>query len=193
MRCREIERLVRDWSDGGEITAADSEAMERHILGCKRCGPAYSDILPFILRDARRISTVEAAAGDQTAQRRGLAGLTKRLVLISTIAAVIALSAILIAVLSFRARSLADVTFSLMAPEASSVRLVGDFEGWESEGFPMNDDDGDGIWTVVLTLKKGRTYRYNYLLNEERLIADPVSTLRVPDGFGGESSVLRIE
>jgi 1,4-alpha-glucan branching enzyme len=86
-----------------------------------------------------------------------------------------------------------QVEFRLYAPQARSVSIVGNFSAWGSSGLPMSDIDGDGVWTKKTYLKRGIIYTYNFLIDEERLIADPESTLRVPDGFGGESSVLRVE
>jgi hypothetical protein len=197
MKCDEAKRLIGVWSAGAEIDRRSSQSLEEHVLGCPSCRPSYADVLPFILRDASLISTVEAAAGAESSpdlnDKGHKAGQTRRILILAIVSALALATAAIAVVLGFRARNRIDVAFSLVAPDAVSVKLVGDFEGWNSKGIPLSDDDGDGTWTLSLPLRKGKTYHYNFLLNEERLIADPASTLRVPDGFGGESSVLRVE
>jgi hypothetical protein len=197
VKCAEAKRLIGAWSAGAEIDGRRTRLLEEHVLGCPVCRPSYADVLPFILRDASLISTVEAAAGSELNPSRGnesrKVGQAGRILILAIISSLALAVAVITVMIAFNARNRVDAAFSLVAPEALSVKLVGDFEGWDPKGIPLRDDDGDGTWTLILPLHKGKTYHYNFLLNEERLIADPASTLRVPDGFGGESSVLRVE
>ena len=38
------------------------------------------------------------------------------------------------------------VRFTLTAPEAEQVVLVGDFTDWETSKLELTDPDGDGVW-----------------------------------------------
>ncbi|MBN2534080.1 MAG: isoamylase early set domain-containing protein [Spirochaetales bacterium] len=82
------------------------------------------------------------------------------------------------------------VSFSLAAPEAESVSLVGNFNNWNPDTAKMVKENG--IWEIKVELKKGQVYTYNYVINGEEWITDPDSLLNVDDGFGGESSILKL-
>src|SRR5882672_4957217 len=49
--------------------------------------------------------------------------------------------------------------FVLVAPQAASVALVGDFNDWDPARAPMQTAHGAGIWATVVRLAPGR-YRY---------------------------------
>jgi hypothetical protein len=84
------------------------------------------------------------------------------------------------------------VRFELVAPEAQSVNLVGDFSDWDPHRFAMKDATGEGSWQITIRLKKGQVYTYNFLMDGRQWISDPNSLRQVADGFGGESSVLEL-
>ena len=53
------------------------------------------------------------------------------------------------------------IAFSLWAPKAKAVYLVGDFNDWNKEAYPMENIEGSGIWTIFLTnAKQGQAYKY---------------------------------
>ncbi|MBN1699297.1 MAG: isoamylase early set domain-containing protein [Spirochaetales bacterium] len=84
-----------------------------------------------------------------------------------------------------------NMKFTLAAPEASSVALVGDFNGWDTAKTPLRKT-GEGMWQIDVRLKKGRVYTYNYVIDGEEWITDPAALINVDDGFGGESSLLKL-
>lgn len=84
------------------------------------------------------------------------------------------------------------VHFELAAPDARQVSLVGDFNDWDPSAQPMIDEDGDGVWHVRVSLKRGVHYTYNFLVNGKEWISDPAATDVVADPFGGAKSVLRL-
>jgi 1,4-alpha-glucan branching enzyme len=53
------------------------------------------------------------------------------------------------------------VQFKFFRPNVDSVRLVGDFDGWDGEGLAMNSR-GDGWWTADVRFEAG-DYRFRYL------------------------------
>ena len=56
------------------------------------------------------------------------------------------------------------IAFSLWAPKAKAVYLVGDFNDWNKEAYPMENIEGSGIWTIFLTnAKQGQAYKYNVI------------------------------
>ncbi|MCK4237343.1 MAG: isoamylase early set domain-containing protein [Candidatus Krumholzibacteria bacterium] len=84
------------------------------------------------------------------------------------------------------------VHFSIYAPRAGRVNIVGDFNNWSMTADPLYDRDGIGLWTILMPITPGR-YEYKYILNGEKWIPDPGNSHEVDDGFGGLNSVLVVE
>ena len=80
------------------------------------------------------------------------------------------------------------VVFSLQAPEAHRVQLVGDFNGWTPDDTDMKP--AGPVWTRVVKLEPGR-YRYRYIVDGQWQ-SDPLNELREPTPFGGDNSVLEL-
>ena len=56
------------------------------------------------------------------------------------------------------------ICFNVWAPNAKNVYLVGDFNDWNKEVYPMENIEGSGIWTIFLTnAKQGQAYKYNVI------------------------------
>ncbi len=64
--------------------------------------------------------------------------------------------------------------FRLDRPEAKSVGLAGEFNGWKSQPMARRDD---GIWTLTVPLPPG-LYGYKFLVNGSEWLIDPGTTLR---------------
>ena len=80
-------------------------------------------------------------------------------------------------------------TFSLTAPMATSVQLVGDFTQWQQK--PINMHKGpDGSWRTTVELPPG-AHHYRFLVNGEWQ-NDPECPLQTPNPFGGNDSVREV-
>ena len=88
------------------------------------------------------------------------------------------------------ANQLIEVRFMLSAPNARAVTLVGDFNDWRSDDLTLSDPDHDGVWTLTLPLPPGR-HAYQFVVDGGEGRPDP-NAVAVPDGFGGQNSVLTI-
>jgi hypothetical protein len=77
----------------------------------------------------------------------------------------------------------------LDAPEARSVQVAGDFNGWRPEATPLRRGEG-GAWSVRLPLEPGRRYQYQFVVDGAWL-ADPAAPA-ADDGFGGRNAVLEL-
>jgi len=82
-----------------------------------------------------------------------------------------------------------STTFSLYAPDAHEVFLVGDFNGWQPYNLKARKFK-DGTWSKSVQLKAG-TYQYLFLVDGEWW-TDPVNPNRVHNPFGSENSVVEI-
>jgi 1,4-alpha-glucan branching enzyme len=79
--------------------------------------------------------------------------------------------------------------FFYSAPEANSVRLVGDFTHWQSK--PINlVKQADGVWKTSVALAAG-TYHYRFLV-DGTWCDDPQCTLRIPNIFGSHNMVREV-
>jgi hypothetical protein len=69
----------------------------------------------------------------------------------------------------------------------SKLFLAGNFNDWNpaNEKYLMNDDDGDGIWSITVKLPPG-TYQYKFVIDGQ-WTKDPHSPSDEPDGFGGRN------
>ncbi len=83
-----------------------------------------------------------------------------------------------------------SVTFVFLAPEARSVALAGDFDGWDAARLPMQRE-GPGLWTVDVPLAPGR-YQYAFVVDGRRFIADPAAPRATGDDFGTPTSVVTV-
>lgn len=80
------------------------------------------------------------------------------------------------------------IRFALQAPASHRVTLVGDFNDWSQDAVPLHE--GDGEWSVTLRLRPGR-YRYSFLVDGQRWVADQVLAAR-DDDFDTPTSVITV-
>ena len=84
-----------------------------------------------------------------------------------------------------------QVRFSLVAPSAVRVTLVGDFNGWNAAGLPMRRSANGDTWEVEVGLAPGR-YTYAFVV-DGRLARDPSAAEAAHDDFGAPSSVVLVK
>ncbi len=87
-------------------------------------------------------------------------------------------------------QGLVEITFILVAPDARSVSLVGDFNGWSLERDLLKKAGNTGQWRITVRLPKGHAYNYNFVLDGIRWIVDPNAAFKLDDGMGGTVSSL---
>ena len=89
-------------------------------------------------------------------------------------------------------QSSVTIQLTLNAPQASSVSVVGDWNGWDQHADRLTDSDKDGVWEIVLELEPGREHMYQFVVDELKRTPDPLAVINVDDGFGGVNSVLHL-
>lgn len=82
------------------------------------------------------------------------------------------------------------VMFSLYAPDARSVSVVADFNGWRPGSTPMFNMDGNGVWKKVVPLEQGK-YEYKFLV-DGKWVKDPHNSKKVVAEFG-ENSYIEVD
>lgn len=89
------------------------------------------------------------------------------------------------------ASAAAGTSFVLYAPGAHTVALVGDFNGWDKAATRLQPTGSSGAWVVTVPLAPGR-YRYAFLIDGTRWLADPGAPRAPDDDFGTPNSVLTV-
>jgi 1,4-alpha-glucan branching enzyme len=80
-------------------------------------------------------------------------------------------------------------TFTITAPGALSVQLMGDFTHWQEHPISMKNDD-KGVWRTTVELAPG-THHYRFFV-DGKWHDDPECTLRAPNPYGGENMIRQI-
>jgi hypothetical protein len=80
-----------------------------------------------------------------------------------------------------------EITFTVLAPEAREVSVVGSFNGWCPNATPLNYT-GAGEWSVRLMLRSGQ-YEYRFVV-DGRWCEDPRASQHLANPFGEFNSVL---
>ncbi|MEY2486658.1 MAG: hypothetical protein QOG67_305 [Verrucomicrobiota bacterium] len=81
-----------------------------------------------------------------------------------------------------------DHEFRYKAPEAKSVELMGEWNGWKA--IPMSKGD-DGVWTAKVSLSTG-THAYKFLVNGSDWVFDPDNSAKKTVD-GNENSAVEIK
>ncbi|HNZ76485.1 MAG: isoamylase early set domain-containing protein [Verrucomicrobia bacterium] len=79
--------------------------------------------------------------------------------------------------------------FSLSAPEAKSVLLVGDFTQWQQQAIRMRKGK-NGVWTTSVALPPGK-HNYRFLVDGEWR-DDPECVLRTGNPYGTHNMVREV-
>lgn len=79
--------------------------------------------------------------------------------------------------------------FTLSAPEAKTVCVVGSFNGWVKGAMPMKRVGDSGLWVAEITLKPGE-HTFMYLVDDNEWVVPPLAEDFVMDGFGQTNGVV---
>lgn len=84
----------------------------------------------------------------------------------------------------------ARIRFTFDAPAATTVSLVGDFNGWAAGGLPLQRSADGRTWIVDVPLAPGR-YAYSFVV-DGKLAPDPAAPKARDDDFGSTNSVVMV-
>jgi 1,4-alpha-glucan branching enzyme len=84
-----------------------------------------------------------------------------------------------------------DVQFVLVAPDAKTVSVAGDFNGWDSSHPAFRARQRGGVWVVNAAVPAGH-HRYSFVVDDSLWMADPVAPLVIDDDFGAANSALYV-
>lgn len=75
---------------------------------------------------------------------------------------------------------------------AKSVMLSGDINGWSGKGYIFTKENY-GYWKCTIPMLPKGIYKYKFIVDENRWIADPLNPFKEDDGYNGLNSKLIIE
>lgn len=83
------------------------------------------------------------------------------------------------------------IRFMYTASEADSVSVAGDFSQWDPVPLSPRSVNGETVWTGLVPVSRGE-HEYQFLINGERWVTDPLAPVKRSDGFGAKNAVLKI-
>jgi len=72
---------------------------------------------------------------------------------------------------------------------AHTVSVIGSFNSWKAERSVMWYNDVEKTWILEATLPPG-DHEYMFLVNGDKLVADPLAPMTRDDGFGNKNSIM---
>ena len=75
--------------------------------------------------------------------------------------------------------------------KAKRVALCGEFNDWNPSANPMKLRK-DGRFSTTVSMEAGRSYRFKYLVDNQRWENDSAADSYVPNEYGSEDSLLRL-
>jgi hypothetical protein len=74
---------------------------------------------------------------------------------------------------------------------ADSVAVAGDFSQWRPIPLSPRTVNGETVWTGLVPVSRGE-HEYQFVINGERWVTDPLAPVTRSDGFGAKNAVLDI-
>jgi hypothetical protein len=82
------------------------------------------------------------------------------------------------------------VRLVVLQPDARTVDVAGDFNGWDPARTPL-EQTANGAWAVTIPLQPGR-YEYMFVVDGTHWVGDPFAVEETDDGFGSRNAVLDV-
>ena len=188
MTCENFKEIISK-----EEVKKEEQACLEHIRECEKCRTLYGKL--FRLMDTIKVNKEKVPAGFADKVMARVTGLK---VAVSynywkLATAAIALLFIITGGLLFVEKNKSSevaVEFTLAMPEAESVSIAGDFNGWDSSNAKLIKKNG--VWTAVIKVKPGR-YQYAFVVNGGKWLPDPNALKFVDSGFGGKNSIIEVD
>lgn len=83
------------------------------------------------------------------------------------------------------------IRFMFTASDADSVAVAGDFSQWDPVPLSPHTVNGETVWTGLVPVPRGE-HEYQFVINGERWVTDPLAPVKRSDGFGAKNAVLKI-
>jgi 1,4-alpha-glucan branching enzyme len=74
---------------------------------------------------------------------------------------------------------------------ADSVAVAGDFSQWRPVSLSPRTVNGETVWTGLVPVSRGE-HEYQFVIDGQRWVPDPLAPIKRSDGFGRKNAVLEI-
>lgn len=92
-----------------------------------------------------------------------------------------------------KSKPICKATFTLpveAAPEAASVKIVGEFNDWDIDNGIKMKKQKNGIFKAIVELEKGKEYQFRYLIDGETWENDWEADGYATTPFGTDNSIV---
>jgi len=199
--CEDVELMLQDYLNG-YLLPSQREILETHVRGCGQC----RDLVAGLTRLESRLEGLGEVDVPAGLSRSILAALPAQAYGPSPLRRALAWGAapallVMLVVVGFLVKGrvqLQDrfaeraVEIVFTAPQAASVTIVGDFNGWDPLRTQLVRAGHEGLWRARLTLAPG-VYQYSFVLDGTAWVSDPLAKSMLDDGFGGKNSVIIVD
>lgn len=199
--CEDVELMLQDYLNG-YLLPSQREVLEAHVRGCGKCRELVAG-LTRLESHLDELGEVDVPAGLSRsilaalpAQAYGPSPLRRALSwgVAPALAVLLVVGGFLVkGKLQLQARfaeRVVEVVFT--APQAASVTIVGDFNGWDPQRTRLVRASHEGLWRARLKLAPG-VYQYSFVLDGTDWVGDPLAKTMLADGFGGKNSVIIVD
>lgn len=199
--CEDVELMLQDYLNG-YLLPSHREILEAHVRGCAQCRA----LLAGLTRMEGRLGGLGEVEVPADLSRSILASLPAHAYRPSPLRRAVSWGvapalAVLLLVGGFLvkgrfqiqeqlAERVVEIVFT--APQAASVTIVGDFNGWDPRRTQMVRASHEGLWRARLRLTPG-VYQYSFVLDGSDWVSDPQAKTMLADGFGGQNSVIIVD
>ncbi|MFO8098991.1 MAG: isoamylase early set domain-containing protein [Salinibacter sp.] len=83
------------------------------------------------------------------------------------------------------------IRFLYTNSEADSVAVAGDFNQWSPVSLTPRTVDGRTVWTGLVPVSRGK-HEYQFVIDGDRWVPDPLAPETQSDGFGAQNAVLEV-
>jgi len=182
----------------GELSPSDTKIFE-NLMKSEPEISRYVDQLRNIEQSMEGLETLPAPSvkipTPTFAVLAGLWDLTWRIRAIPAMAVILLFSAFLMksmlpAVAPISVNQQTSVKLVYFSTEATSVSVVGNFNGWQEE-VQLHPREDSGYWVTSIAVPPGE-YSYAFLIDGKVRVADPTANSFVEDDYGSRNSVVRV-
>jgi hypothetical protein len=75
--------------------------------------------------------------------------------------------------------------------DADSVAVAGDFSQWRPIPLSPHTVNGKTVWTGLVPVSRGE-HEYQFVIDGEKWVTDPLAPVKEEDGFGAKNAVLKL-
>lgn len=199
--CEDVELMLQDYLNG-YLLPSQREVLEAHVRGCGQCRELVAGLtrmegrldglgeidVPASLTRSILAALPEQRYGPSPLRRAFSRGVAPALAVLLVVAGFLVKGRLQLQ--ERFAERVVEVVFT--APQAASVTIVGDFNGWDPQRTQLVRVSHEGLWRARLKLVPG-VYQYSFVLDGTAWVSDPLAKTMLADGFGGENSVIIVD